>query len=56
VVRFEVPSIDLVADLGVYVAAGTLIVQAQRTDTAPQDHQGEFRYGRYARPVTLPLA
>ena len=52
--RFEVPGVDPVADLAAGVAAGTLVVQAQRTDTAPQDQQSEFRYGRFARRVTLP--
>jgi HSP20 family protein len=52
--RFEVPGVDPVADLAAVVAAGTLVVQAQRTDTAPQDQQSEFRYGRFARRVTLP--
>jgi HSP20 family protein len=36
------------------VEAGTLVVQAQRTGAAPQDQQSEFRYGRFARRVTLP--
>jgi HSP20 family protein len=54
VVRFEEPGIDPVADLAAGVEAGTLVVQAQRTDTAPQDQQSEFRYGRFARRVTLP--
>jgi HSP20 family protein len=53
-VRFEVPGTDPVADLAVRVEAGTLVVQAQRTDAALRDHQGEFRYGRFARRVTLP--
>jgi HSP20 family protein len=53
-VRFEVPGIDSVADLAVRVEAGTLVVQAQRTDAAPRDQQSEFRYGRFARRVTLP--
>jgi len=54
VVRVEVPGIDLVADLAVRAAAGTLVVQAQRTDAATQAQQSEFRYGRFARRVTLP--
>ena len=53
-VRFEVPGIDPVADLAVRVEAGTLVVQAQRTDAEQLDHQSEFRYGRFARRVTLP--
>jgi HSP20 family protein len=46
--------IDPVADLAVRAEAGTLVVQAERTDAAPQDRQSEFRYGRFARRVTLP--
>ena len=38
-VRFEVPGIDPAADLAVCVEAGTLVVQAQRTDSAPHGHQ-----------------
>jgi len=53
-VRFEVPGIDPVADLAVRVEAGTLVVQAQRVDAEQLDHQSEFRYGRFARRVTLP--
>ena len=49
-----VPGIDPVADLAVCGEAGTLVVQAHRTDAAPQDHQSDFRYGRFARRVTLP--
>jgi HSP20 family protein len=53
-VRFELPGIDPATDLGVCVEAGTLVVQAQRTDFAPEGHQSEFRYGRFARHVRLP--
>jgi len=49
-----VPRIDPATNLAVRVEAGTLVVQAQRTDCAPQGHQSEFRYGRFARHVTLP--
>ena len=53
-VRFEVPGIDPAADLAVCVEAGTLVVQAQRTDCAPEGYQSEFRYGQFARHVRLP--
>jgi HSP20 family protein len=53
-VRLELPGIDPATDLAVCVEAGTLVVQAQRTDSAPQGHQSEFRYGRLARHITLP--
>jgi HSP20 family molecular chaperone IbpA len=42
------------ADLAVGMAAGTLVVQAKRTDAASQDHQSEFRYGRFARACQAP--
>jgi len=53
-VRFELPGIDPATDLAACMAAGTLVVQAQRTDSAPEGHQSEFRYGRFARHVRLP--
>ncbi len=53
-VRLEVPGVDPVTDLAVSVQAGTLVVQAQRTDFAPKEHQSEFRYGRFARHIPLP--
>jgi len=53
-VRLEVPGIDPATDLAVSVQAGTLVVEAQRTDSAPQEHQSEFRYGRFARHILLP--
>jgi len=53
-VRFEVPDVDPATDLAVSVQADALVVQAQRTDSAPQEHQSEFRYGRFAREITLP--
>jgi HSP20 family protein len=53
-VRFEVPGIDQATDLAVCVEAGTLVVQAQRTAGASQDHLSEFRYGHFARRVPLP--
>ena len=53
-VRLEVPGIDPATDLAVCVEAGTLVVQAQRTDSAPRKHQSEFRYGRFERYVRLP--
>jgi HSP20 family molecular chaperone IbpA len=53
-VRLEVPGVDPATDLAVSVRAGTLVVQAQRMDFAPQEHQSEFRYGRFARHIPLP--
>ena len=45
---------DRATALAVCVAAGTLVMQAQRTDSAPHGHQSEFRYGRFGRHMTLP--
>ena len=53
-VRLEVPGIDPATDLAVCVEAGTLVVQAQRTESTPRGHQSEFRYGRFERHITLP--
>jgi HSP20 family protein len=53
-IRFELPDVDPASDLAISAQAGALVVQAQRTDNAPQGHQSEFRYGRYARHVALP--
>jgi HSP20 family protein len=53
-VRLEVPGVDPATDLAVSVQAGALVVQAQRTDFAPRQHQSEFRYGRFVRHIPLP--
>ncbi len=53
-IRLEVPGVDPATGLAVCVQAGTLVVQAQRTDSAPHWHQSEFRYGRFERHVVLP--
>jgi HSP20 family protein len=53
-IRLEMPGVDPATDLAVSVQAGTLVVRAQRTDSAPQEHQSEFRYGRFARHIPLP--
>jgi HSP20 family protein len=53
-IRLEMPGVDPATDLALSVQAGTLVVRAQRTDSAPQEHQSEFRYGRFARHILLP--
>jgi len=55
VLRLEVPGIDPATDLTVSVEAGAIIVRAERHDTAPAGRQSEFRYGRLARRIPLPL-
>lgn len=55
VIRLEVPGIDPASDLTVSVETGAVIVRAERRDTAPEGCQTEFRYGRFARHIALPL-
>jgi HSP20 family protein len=55
VIRLEVPGIDPASDLTVSVETGTVIVRAERRDSAPEGRQTEFRYGRFARRIALPL-
>jgi HSP20 family protein len=55
VIRLEVPGIDPASDLTVSVETGTVIVRAERRDSAPEGRQTEFRYGRFARHIALPL-
>lgn len=55
VVRLEVPGVDPASDLTVSVEAGTVRVRAERRDSAPEGRQTEFRYGRFARSIALPL-
>jgi HSP20 family protein len=55
VVRLEVPGIDPSRDLTVTVEGGMLLVRAERRPVAAEGSQSEFRYGSFARHVTLPL-
>ena len=55
VARFEIPDVDPARDLTVSVQTGTLTVQAEHRHTVPDDDQGEFQYGSFARSITLPL-
>ncbi len=55
VIRLEVPGIDPASDLTVSVETGTVIVRAERRDSRPEGRQTEFRYGRLARRIALPL-
>jgi hypothetical protein len=48
------PALTRFAHLAAGMAAGTLVVQAKRTDAASQDHQSEFRYGRFTRACEAP--
>jgi HSP20 family protein len=55
VIRFELPGIEPGRDLEVSVQTGVLSVRAERHDETPLKHDSEFRYGRFARHVALPL-
>lgn len=55
VVRFEIPGVDPAHDLTVSVRAGELTVQAHHRKDGPDDEQGEFQYGSFARCIALPL-
>src|ERR1700739_4180571 len=55
VIRLVVPGSAPASDLTVSVEAGTVIVRAERRDSAPEGRQTEFRYGRFARHIALPL-
>jgi HSP20 family protein len=54
VIRLEIPGVDPVRDLTVTVETGTLSVLAERRDSTPEGCETEFRYGSFARHVTLP--
>lgn len=55
VFRLEIPGVDPGPDLVVSVQTGTLSVEAERRDDGPEGRQSEFRYGHYARHISLPL-
>ena len=58
VVRAELPGIDPDKDVEITVSDHTLRITAERRETTTSDEKGmyrsEFRYGRFAREVTLP--
>jgi HSP20 family protein len=55
VIRLELPGIDASRDLEVLVQTGVLSVRAERRAQTLPAHDSEFRYGSYARHITLPL-
>lgn len=54
VVRAELPGIDPEKDLDVTVSKGILTIKAERHEESRSKHHSEFRYGSFARSLTLP--
>lgn len=54
VVRAELPGINPDSDLEVTVSKGILTIKAERQEENHGRHHSEFRYGTFARSVTLP--
>ena len=54
VVRAEVPGVDPEKDIEVTVSKGVLTISAQRQEETEGKHRSEFRYGAFARSITLP--
>jgi HSP20 family protein len=54
VVRAELPGIDPEKDVEVTVSKGVLTISAHRHEEAEGKHRSEFRYGAFARSITLP--
>jgi HSP20 family protein len=56
VVRAELPGLDPEKDIEVTVSKGVLTISAHRQDKTEGKHRTEFRYGAFARSITLPAA
>jgi HSP20 family protein len=56
VVRAELPGLDPEKDIEVTVSNGVLTISAHRQDKTEGKHRTEFRYGTFARGITLPAA
>jgi HSP20 family protein len=54
VVRAELPGVDPEKDIEVTVSKGVLTISAHRREKTEGKHRSEFRYGAFARSVTLP--
>jgi HSP20 family molecular chaperone IbpA len=54
VVRAELPGIDPEKDVEITVDDGILTVRAERREEKKEGGRSEFRYGSFARSVTLP--
>ncbi|WP_158888113.1 Hsp20/alpha crystallin family protein [Amycolatopsis anabasis] len=53
-VRAELPGIDAEKDLEVTVHDGLLTIRAERSEDKADKNRSEFRYGSFARTVSLP--
>ena len=54
VLRAELPGVDPEKDIEVTVSKGILTISAHRQEENEGKHRSEFRYGAFARSVTLP--
>jgi HSP20 family protein len=54
VLRAELPGLDPEKDIEVTVSKGVLTISAHRHEETEGKHRSEFRYGAFARSVTLP--
>jgi HSP20 family molecular chaperone IbpA len=54
VLRAELPGIDPEKDVEITVDDGVLTVKAERREEKKEGGRSEFRYGSFARSVTLP--
>jgi len=54
VLRAELPGVDPEKDVEVTVSRGILMISARRQEETGGTHRSEFRYGAFARSVTLP--
>jgi HSP20 family protein len=54
VIRAELPGVDPEKDVEVTVSKGVLTISAHRQEESEGKHRSEFRYGAFARSVTLP--
>ena len=54
VIRAELAGIDPEKDVEITVGSGYLTIRAERADKTEGKHRSEFRYGAFARSITLP--
>ena len=54
VLRAELPGVDPEKDIEVTVSKGVLTISAHRHEETEGKHRSEFRYGAFARSITLP--
>lgn len=54
VLRIEMPGIDPDKDVEINVDNGVLSITAERSEEEREKNRSEFRYGKFARSITLP--